>query len=120
MRVESIHNAQFGAHYLASRFTDGKPPIDEAPWFWSDQYDRKLQSAGLVPPPSEEVVQIKRGGKREGSLSVWSFVGDELVAVEAVNDPQAYMIGKFCLEQGRDVPKGKLEMADFDLKSLRV
>ena len=120
IRVESIHNAQFGGHYLASRFTDGKPPVDEAPWFWSDQYDRKLQSAGLVPHASDELVQISRNGKREGSLSVWSFMGDALVSVEAVNDPQAYMIGKFCLEQGRAVPKDKLALADFDLKSLRA
>ena len=120
IRVESIHNAQFGGHYLASRFTDGKPPLDEAPWFWSDQYDRKLQSAGLVPAPSDDVMQIERAGKREGGLSVWSFVGDKLAAVESVNDPQAYMIGKFCLEQARDVPKDKISDSDFDLKSLRA
>ena len=119
IRVESIHNAQFGGHYLASQFTDGKPPLDEAPWFWSDQYDRKLQSAGLVPAPSGDVMQIERAGKREGGVSVWSFVGDKLAAVEAVNDPQAYMIGKFCLEQDRLVPKDKLTDPDFDLKSLR-
>ena len=119
IRVESIHNAQFGGHYLASQFTDGKPPLDEAPWFWSDQYDRKLQSAGLVPAPSDDVMQIQRPGKREGGVSVWSFVGDKLAAVEAVNDPQAYMIGKFCLEQDRLVPKDKLTDLDFDLKSLR-
>ena len=58
-------------------------------------------------------------GKREGGVSVWSFVGDKLAAVEAVNDPQAYMIGKFCLEQDRLVPKDKLTDPDFDLKSLR-
>ena len=120
IRVESIHNAQFGGQYLASRFTDGKPPLDEAPWFWSDQYDRKLQSAGLVPAPSDDVMQIERAGKREGGLSVWSFVGDKLAAVESVNDPQAYMIGKFCLEQARDVPKDKISDSDFDLKSLRA
>ena len=119
IRVESIHNAQFGGHYLASQFTEGKPPLDEAPWFWSDQYDRKLQSAGLVPAPSGDVMQIQRAGKREGGVSVWSFVGDKLAAVEAVNDPQAYMIGKFCLEQDRLVPKDKLTDPDFDLKSLR-
>ena len=119
IRVESIHNAQFGGHYLASQFTDGKPPLDEAPWFWSDQYDRKLQSAGLVPAPSGDVMQIERAGNREGGVSVWSFVGDKLAAVEAVNDPQAYMIGKFCLEQDRLVPKDKLTDPDFDLKSLR-
>ena len=119
IRVESIHNAQFGGHYLASQFTNGKPPLDEAPWFWSDQYDRKLQSAGLVPAPSGDVMQIERAGKKEGGVSVWSFVGDKLAAVEAVNDPQAYMIGKFCLEQHRLVPKDKLTDPDFDLKSLR-
>ena len=119
IRVESIHNAQYGGHYLASYFTGGKPPIEEEPWFWSDQYDRKLQSAGLVPAPSADVVQIVRPGKREGGLSVWSFVGDKLQAVESVNEPQAYMIGKYCLEQERAVPKDKIGNSEFDLKSLR-
>ena len=119
IRIESIHNAQYSAHYIASAFTNAAKPHDEAPWFWSDQFDRKLQSAGLVPAPCDDVVQVSRPGKREGGISVWSFKADTLCAVESVNDPQAYMIGKICLEKG--VSPQQTDIADlaFDLKSLR-
>ena len=119
IRIESIHNAQYGGHYLASHFTGAAKPQDEAPWFWSDQYDRKLQSAGLVPPPADDVRQIMRLGKREGGCSVWSFEAGQLRAVESINDPQAYMIGKICLEKGNDVPMSAIEDPDFELKTLR-
>ena len=119
IRIESIHNAQYGGHYLASRFTASAPPQDEAPWFWSDQYDRKLQSAGLVPAPDDEVMQVTRAGKREGGLSVWSYRSGHLCAVEAINDPQAYMIGKLCLEKHISPDAADIADAAFELKSLR-
>ena len=118
-RIESIHNAQFSGHYLASQFSDGSPPANEASWFWSDQFDRKLQSAGLVPAIDDTVVQVSRTGRRETSLSIWSYQAGKLVAVEAVNDPQAYMIGKICLEQNKHPEPSDIGNADFDLKSLR-
>ena len=119
MRIESIHNAQYGGHYLASRFTGAGMPQDEAPWFWSDQYDRKLQSAGLVPAPADEVHQVTRAGKREGGLSVWSYHGTVLRAVESINDPQAYMIGKICLEKQLFPDPADIANPEFELKSLR-
>ena len=119
IRIESIHNAQYGGHYLASRFNEAALPQDEAPWFWSDQYDRKLQSAGLVPSPSDDVRHIMRPGKREGGLSVWSFEKGELRAVESINDPQAYMIGKLCLEKNKNPQMADIADSAFDLKSLR-
>ena len=118
-RIESIHNAQYGGHYLASRFTNGAPPAEEAPWFWSDQYDRKLQSAGIVPATSDDVRHIVRAGKRQGGLSVWSYKGDVLKAVESINDPQAYMIGKICLEKGVSPEASAICDSAFDLKTLR-
>ena len=119
LRIESIHNAQYGAHYLASRFNDAALPSEEAPWFWSDQYDRKLQSAGIVPAPDETVRQVTRPGRREGGLSVWSYQNDRLVAVESVNDPQAYMIGKLCLENDKNPAADLISDPAFDLKTLR-
>ena len=119
LRIESIYNAQYGAHYLASRFNEAALPQEEAPWFWSDQYDRKLQSAGIVPAPDEGVRQVTRPGKREGGLSVWSYQDETLVAVESVNDPQAYMIGKLCLENGKNPSPQSVSDPEFDLKTLR-
>ncbi|MGC6516450.1 MAG: NAD(P)/FAD-dependent oxidoreductase [Candidatus Puniceispirillaceae bacterium] len=119
IRIESIHNAQYGAHYLASQFNEAPPPHEEAPWFWSDLYDRKLQSAGLVPPEGDDVVYVRRPGKREGGLSVWSYRASQLMAVESMNDPQAYMIGKLCLERGISPDQNDIGNPEFDLKTLR-
>lgn len=119
IRIESIHNAQYGGHYVASRFNDAPLPNEEAPWFWSDQYDRKLQSAGIVPAPADDVSQAVRPGKREGGLSVWSYQAGRLMAVESINDPQAYMIGKICLEKGVSPDMAQISDPSFELKSLR-
>lgn len=120
IRIESIHNAQYGGHYIASRFNDAALPQIEAPWFWSDQYDRKLQSAGLVPAPSDKASYVSRPGKREGGMSVWSYDDGALVAVESINDPQAYMIGKYCLEAGISPEEDDIANPDFELKNLRA
>lgn len=119
VRIESIHNAQYGGHYLASQFTGGAKPQEEAPWFWSDQYDRKLQSAGLVPAAGDDVMAVSRAGKREGGLSVWSYQGDTLMSIESINDPQAYMIGKYCLEKQISPQPEDISNPEFELKSLR-
>ena len=73
----------------------------QAPWFWSDQYDTKLQSVGIVPVGDERVYQISRPGKREGGISFWSYRENDLVAVEVFSDPATYMEAKQCLDTGR-------------------
>ena len=92
--------------------------VREARRFWSDQYDVKYQMAGLVPADASSVSSVIRAGRRENSLSVWSYDGVELVSVEATNDPQAYMIGKKCLEAGLSPTPSDITNPDFVLKSL--
>lgn len=117
-RVESIHHAQYSGAVAAARLTGSAAPSREAWWFWSDQYDVKYQMAGLVPPDGLSVSVATRTGRRENSLSVWSYDGAELVSVEAANDPQAYMIGKKCLEAGLSPDPSDIANPDFVLKSL--
>ena len=115
MRIESVHHAQMSAEIAAAAMM-GKPPRDhEVPWFWSDQYDVKLQSAGIVPREAEVVV---RSGRREGSRSFWSFAGGALAAVEAVNDAQSYMVGRTVLERGIPLAPGQIADDGTDLKAL--
>ena len=76
-------------------------PNIQTPWFWSDQYDAKLQSVGIVPVLDDNVYQVERPGKRDGAVSFWSYRGDELVAVEVVNDPATYMEARQCLDTKR-------------------
>ena len=118
IRIESIHHAQFSASLAAAAITASEMPPVEAWWFWSDQYDVKFQMAGLVPTSSEKLVTITRKGRRENSLSVWSWLDGCLVAVEAANDGQAYMIGKKCLEAGTHPDPQDIADPEFSLKSL--
>ena len=98
LRIESVHNAQESAARAASAIMGTTPPLIQAPWFWSDQFDASLQSVGIIPTAEEGIYQITRAGNREGGVSFWSYRNQELIAVEAVKDPKNYMIGKKCLE----------------------
>ena len=117
-RVESIHHAQYSGAVVAARLTGTAAPLREAWWFWSDQYDTKFQMAGLVPPEPDTTQAVTRAGRRENSLSVWTYSADGLAAVEAASDPQAYMIGKKCLESGLSPDPADIANPDFMLKSL--
>ena len=85
----------------AAAITGADSPNIQTPWFWSDQYDAKLQSVGIVPVQDDSVYQVERPGKRDGAVSFWSYRGDELVAVEVVNDPATYMEARQCLDTKR-------------------
>ena len=115
LRIESVHHAQMSATIAAAAMTGQNALSHEVPWFWSNQYDCKLQSAGLVPEAAET---LTRKGRRDGSVSFWSFADDTLKAVEAINDPQAYMIGLKTLSGATQITPAQVASPDFDLKSL--
>ncbi|WP_438996131.1 FAD-dependent oxidoreductase [Candidatus Puniceispirillum sp.] len=98
LAIESVHNAQETGAIAASTLMKVAPPTIQTPWFWSDQYDAKLQSVGVVPVGDDEVYQVTRPGSREGGISFWSFRQKRLVAVEVFNDPATYMMAKQCLD----------------------
>ena len=114
-RIESVQNAidqgEAAARAVAGETVDYKP----VPWFWSDQYDLKLQIAGLNLGYDRTVV---RPGSREGTQSVWYFRDTEFLAVDALNDPRAYMFGKKLLEMDRNIAPSQAADASFDLKGL--
>ncbi|MEL7117644.1 MAG: oxidoreductase C-terminal domain-containing protein, partial [Pseudomonadota bacterium] len=83
------------------------------PWFWSDQYDVKLQIAGLNMGYDRTVT---RG--TGPSMSVWYYQGDTLLAVDAMNDPRGYMIGKRLIEAGKSPSPEVITDPDSDLKPL--
>lgn len=89
IRIESIQNAVDQAKVAASNIS-GKPMVyDSLPWFWSDQYDVKLQMAG-IPTDYTKIVTRKESGN---VFSVWYLKNEFLVAVDAMNNPRAYMLG---------------------------
>ncbi len=115
IRLESVQNAVDQAEAIAAVLAGGSAPYDPKPWFWSDQYDVKLQIAGFNLGYDRTVV---RPGAREGSLSIWYFLGKDFIAVDAINDAKAYVTGKKLLELGKPVDPALISDPELDLKSL--
>ena len=114
-RLESVQNAVDQAEAAALAVAGQDVSYRPVPWFWSDQYDMKLQIAGLNTGYARTVV---RPGSRDGASSVWYFAGDRFLAVDAVNDSRAYMIGKRLLETGSPITPEQAADPGLDLKSL--
>jgi 3-phenylpropionate/trans-cinnamate dioxygenase ferredoxin reductase component len=112
-RLESVQNAVEQAEHAAAAMLGAEADYDPVPWFWSDQYDVKLQIAGLNRGYDDA---LPRPGKREGSQSVWYFAGERLIAVDAMNDALAYAFGKKIIEAGRSIPKEIAADPSADLK----
>ena len=113
LAVESVHNAQETAAVAAAAVTGSSAPTIQTPWFWSDQYDVKLQSVGVVPINDSDVYQVARPGKREGAVSFWSYRGNDLVAVEVVNDPATYMEARQCLDTNQSPDPKQISKPSF-------
>ena len=115
VRLESVQNAieqgEIAARAIAGEAVRYRP----VPWFWSDQYDVKLQIAGLNAGYDRTVA---RPGTREGGQSVWYFSAGRFIAVDAANDPRAYMFGKRLLELGRTLTPEQAADPQCDLKAL--
>ena len=101
VRLESVPHAIHQAEVAADNLLGEPLPYVAKPWFWSDQYDVKLQIGGLNTGYERTVT---RPGRREGSQSVWYYRGDTLLAVDAMNDAPAYMMGRRIVEAGGTLP----------------
>lgn len=112
-RLESVQNAIDHAEHAAAAMLGAAGEYDPVPWFWSDQYDVKLQIAGLN---RGYTAVVPRPGKRERSASVWYYRGDVLIAVDAMNDALSYGIGKKLLEAGGTIPRTAVADPSRDLK----
>ncbi len=114
IRLESVQNAIDQAEAVAGNMLGAGTPYVPQPWFWSDQYDVKLQIAGLNTGFDCVVTR----GDAAPSVSHWYYAGDTLLAVDAMNDPRAYMIGKRLIEAGKSPARDIVSDPDADLKAL--
>ena len=112
-RFESVQNAVEQAEHAAAVMLGAAKDYDPVPWFWSDQYDVKLQIAGFSR--GYDAVAL-RPGKREQSQSIWYYRDSDLIAVDAMNDALSYGIGKRVLEAGRTIPEEAARDPATDLK----
>lgn len=113
-RLESVQNAIEQAEHAAAAMLGATEHYNPVPWFWSDQYDVKLQIAGLNRGYDQVVV---RPGKRPGSQSVWYYRQGVLIAVDAMNDALAYAFGKKALESGKAISPAQAADPTVDLKA---
>lgn len=114
IRLESVGNAIDQAEVIAANIAGVPTVYDPKPWFWSDQYDVKLQIAGLNAGYDSTVTRAAP----DGSVSVWYYRENTLIAADAMNDPRAYMIAKRLLDAGKSAPPDLVGDPGSDLKTL--
>ena len=114
LRLESVGNAIDQAEAVADNLMGAEAPYKPKPWFWSDQYDVKLQIAGLNA--GFDNVVVRDGGA--GPVSHWYYREGQLIALDAMNDPRAYMVGKRLIEAGKSADPEVVADAGSDLKAL--
>ncbi len=114
LRLESVPNAIDMAECVAGNMLGAGVEYVPRPWFWSDQYDVKLQIAGLNAGHDRVVARPGAGA----AASFWYYRGTQLLAVDAMNDPRAYMIGKKLIEAGRSPDPETVADPGCDLKAL--
>jgi 3-phenylpropionate/trans-cinnamate dioxygenase ferredoxin reductase subunit len=91
VRLESVQNAIDQAKHAALAIVGKSKPYDEVPWFWSDQFDLKLQISGLSTPADQIVL---RGDPASRSFAAFHLQDGTVTAVEAVNAAPEYMMGR--------------------------
>jgi len=115
LRLESVPNATEQAKIAALHINEKPKAYNSLPWFWSDQYDLKLQIAGLSEGYNHIVI---RGDIEKGrSFSAFYFKDNNLLAVDAVNSPREFMFTKMVLTKGQKLNKEILSDNSLDLKS---
>ncbi|HZW16039.1 MAG TPA: FAD-dependent oxidoreductase [Brevundimonas sp.] len=114
-RLESVPNALEQAKQAAAAIAGRPAPAPEVPWFWSDQYDVKLQIAGL---PGGADRQVLRGDPEAAAFAVFHLAGDRVVCVEAVNAPGEFMAGRQMIGRGTPVDPAKLADAGVSMKAV--
>ena len=114
LRLESVPNAMEQSRIAVTNMTGGDKVYDAVPWFWSDQYELKLQMVGFSTDGDTEVL---RGDKSANEFAVFYMKGDTLVAADAINSPREFMVCKQLY--GKQVDPTKLADPGVDLKDLR-
>lgn len=117
MRLESVGNAIDMGEVVAANMLGAGQDYTAKPWFWSDQYDIKLQIAGLGTG-ADRIVIRKTDNAEGGGVSHWYFAGDKLLAIDAMNDPRAYMVAKRLIEAGKSPSPEAVADPATDLKAL--
>ena len=115
IRLECVQNAIDQAKHAALAMTGKPKTYSEVPWFWSDQYDLKLQIAGLARP-TDQLVQ--RGDPSGRKFAVFHLRDGVVAAVEAVNAAPEYLIGKKMIAEGKKIAAETLADLSIPMKQM--
>lgn len=105
IRLESVPSAMEQAKRVASVLTGRAPAVAEVPWFWSDQYELKLQIAGMPFDADQTVV---RGNPADAKFAVFHLRQGHVVTVEAISAPPEFFAGKKLIGSGKPVDPARL------------
>lgn len=116
VRLESVPNAIEQAKQAAADIGGKPPPKADAPWFWSDQYDVKLQMAGM---PFDVASTVVRGDPAAGKFAIFLLdAGGSVRAVEAINAPGEFMAGKLLVASRKTIASERLADTTIPMKTL--
>jgi 3-phenylpropionate/trans-cinnamate dioxygenase ferredoxin reductase subunit len=115
IRIESVPNASEQARVVAATICGKQVPHDSVPWFWSDQYDLKLQMVGINHGYEQVVV---RGSMAENNFSAFYLKEGVVIAVDTVNRPKDFMVGKKLVAERVTADPAALRDESIELKSL--
>src|SRR5262249_20332306 len=112
IRLESVQNALDQAKTAGATLAGVLKPYDAVPWFWSDQYDLKLQMVGLSEGHDQAVV---RGSPEEQKFSVFYFRKGALIGIDSINRPGDHMAGRQLIPTGTPLTPEQVADPSFDL-----
>ena len=115
LRLESVQNAVEQAKSIATSLVGNHKPYQEVPWFWSDQYNIKLQIAGISKDHDQRVI---RGLPEEEKFAVFYQKENRLIAVDAINSPKEFMVGKKWIAKQAKIPFELIQNRDVDLNKI--
>ena len=114
-RLESVHNAIEGGKIVAAAIMGAPAPALDVPWFWSDQFDLKLQTAGLWTGADETLV---RGDPQSHAFAVFYLKEGRVIAVDAVNSAPEFIVGKKLVASQARVAPGELVDKSISMKDI--
>ena len=117
LRLESVHNALEQAKTAAANICGKETHYAQVPWFWSDQYDLKLQIVGLSEGYDEIVI---RGNPADRSFACLYLKNGQLIATDAVNAPREFVQSKSLIASHAKIDPARLADADIPLQDAVV
>ena len=117
LRLESVHNALEQARIAAAAICGRRPPAIQVPWFWTDQYDVKMQMAGLSAGHDQAVV--RGDAERNRSFAVFYLREGTLIAVDAVNRAPEFMMSKQLIAERAKIDPARLGDEGVAMKDMR-